>query len=171
MRRRKAGVRPDTASRGGPDPLSEANVAMVRELDAFLDELAEGHRRRMEDVVGWIERHGSLDEEIASTVKALQPLFQRWSVEICFLLRMRGVQRFNELKSALRGIGSRTLSQRLKDLETQGIVRREAFAEVPVRVEYSLTPKGHRMADLFMPVVAHLRISRLRERGLVPESR
>jgi DNA-binding HxlR family transcriptional regulator len=63
------------------------------------------------------------------------------------------------LKEHLPGIGSRTLSQRLKELEGQGIVARTVFPEVPVRVEYSLTPKGARLGDLFLPVIAHLRIT------------
>jgi DNA-binding HxlR family transcriptional regulator len=82
---------------------------------------------------------------------------------------MHGVLRFNELKRALDGIGSKTLSRRLDELEDQGIVDREAYAEVPVRVEYSLTPKGERMGDLMLPVIAHLRLSRLREDGRLPE--
>ena len=72
-------------------------------------------------------------------------------------------RRFSELKESLPGIGSRTLSHRLRELETQGIVRRTVFPEVPVRVEYSFTPKGARLGDLFLPIIAHLRISEWRE--------
>lgn len=132
--------------------------ALIQRLDAFLDAQAEGHRHAMEQVVSWLEMSGRLEEEIHASVQALAPIFQKWSFEICFLLRMRGRMRFNHLKEELGGIGSRTLSQRLKELEAEHLVRREAFAEVPVRVEYSLTPKGMRFGDLLMPVIAHLRI-------------
>lgn len=144
------------------------NEELVEHLEGFLDELAEGHRQRMEEVVAWINEHADLDREIHDSVEVLSPLFQRWSIEICFVLRMHGVLRFNELKRTLDGIGSRTLSRRLKELEEQGIVHREAYAEVPVRVEYSLTQKGERMGDLMLPVIAHLRLSRLREEGRLP---
>lgn len=137
-------------------------------LDGFLDELASGHRRRMEEVVAWINEHADLDDEIEASVEVLSPLFQRWSIEICFVLRMHGVLRFNELKRTLDGIGSRTLSRRLEELQEQGIVHREAYAEVPVRVEYSLTEKGEMLGDLMLPVIAHLRLSRLREEGRLP---
>lgn len=139
------------------------NEVMITRLDTFLDELAEGHRKAMDQVVTWLTGYGDLDREVRKSVEALNPLLQKWSIEICFLLRMTEPRRFNELKAELPGIGSRTLSQRLKELEGQGILKREAFAEVPVRVEYSLTPKGKRMGDLFLPIIAHLRITGWRE--------
>lgn len=146
---------------------------MLASLDAFLAELAEGHRGAMEQVVNWLWKSGNFEREIHDSVAAIGVIFQKWSFEILFLVRMRGTMRFNQLKEELTsvhqkslrgrvadlaGIGSRTLSQRLKDLEEQGIIRRDVFPEVPVRVEYSLTPKGNRFGDLIMPVIAHLRI-------------
>jgi len=136
---------------------------MIGQLDGFLDELAGGHRAAMDQVVSWLTGYGDLEKEIEKSVEALTPLLQKWSLEIVFLLRMRQPRRFNELRDGLAGIGSRTLSLRLKELEEQNLVRREAFAEVPVRVEYSLTPKGAKLGDLFLPVVAHLRIANWRE--------
>jgi len=161
--RKAAGIRPDSKDPLSPQERSRLNEEMIGKLDSFLDELAVGHRAAMDQVVSWLTGLGNLDEEIRKSVKTLNPLLQKWSIEICFLLRMRGVLRFNELKEGLPGIGSRTLSQRLKELEELGIVKRQAFAEVPVRVEYSLTPKGSRMGDLFLPVIAHLRITGWRE--------
>jgi len=139
------------------------NAEMIGRLDSFLDDLAEGHRAAMDQVVGWLTGYGELEQQVQRSVEALNPLLQKWSIEICFLLRMKQPRRFNELKDALPGIGSRTLSLRLRELEKQGIVDRHAFAEVPVRVEYSLTSKGLRLGDLLLPVIAHLRISGWRD--------
>jgi DNA-binding HxlR family transcriptional regulator len=151
----------------------DRNVEMLTRLDAFLDERAEEHRKAMEEVVSWLWKTGDLEAEIHRSVTSLGAIFQKWSFEILFLLRMRGKMRFNQLKEELTsvgreglrgkvkdlaGVGSRTLSQRLKDLESQGLIERQAYAEVPVRVEYRLTPKGSRFGDLIMPVIAHLRI-------------
>ncbi len=144
---------------------SKLNAVMIGRLDGFLDELAEGHRKAMDQVVTWLTGYGDLDREVNRSVEALSPLLQKWSIEVCFLLRMKEPRRFNELKEGLSGIGSRTLSQRLKELEAQGIVQRTVFPEVPVRVEYRLTPKGLRMGDLFLPIIAHLRITGWREGG------
>src|SRR5471030_1077256 len=60
-----------------------------------------------------------------------------------------GPKRFNQLEKALNGISPRTLSQRLDDLEEYKILKKASFAEVPPRVEYSLTNKGHD----FIPVL------------------
>lgn len=148
----------------------------LRDLDAFLAEQADGHRAAMEAVVQWLKASGRFEEEIRQSVAAIGGLFQKWSFETMFLLRLRDTMRFNELKTELSsvgqhgvldrakdlaGVGSRTLSARLKELEAWGLVRREAFPEVPVRVEYSLTPRGMRFGDLIMPAVAHLRLSGL----------
>jgi DNA-binding HxlR family transcriptional regulator len=53
-----------------------------------------------------------------------------------------GRSRFCELERSLNGISPRTLSLRLRALEEEGIVERQTYAEVPPRVEYSLTDKG-----------------------------
>jgi DNA-binding HxlR family transcriptional regulator len=53
-----------------------------------------------------------------------------------------GPCRFTQLERSLEGISPRTLSQRLKALEDEGIIDREVFAEAPPRVEYRLTAKG-----------------------------
>jgi DNA-binding HxlR family transcriptional regulator len=64
-----------------------------------------------------------------------------------------GPRRFSELERSLAGISPRTLSQRLRSLEEEGIIERRQYAEVPPRVDYRLTPKG---ADL-VPIVDAMR--------------
>lgn len=56
--------------------------------------------------------------------------------------------RFNELKKDLDGISQKVLTDSLRALESDGIVRRTVFAEVPPRVEYSLTPLGESMRPI-----------------------
>lgn len=72
--------------------------------------------------------------------KALTMLSKRWTGLIIYQL-LKGPQRFCEIENAI-SISGRLLSERLKDLEKEGIVNRKVFPEVPVRVEYSLTDKG-----------------------------
>jgi DNA-binding HxlR family transcriptional regulator len=59
-----------------------------------------------------------------------------------------GQTRFCQLERSLKGISPRTLSLRLRALESEGIVRRQTFPEVPPRVEYALTPKGQALLPL-----------------------
>ena len=64
-----------------------------------------------------------------------------------------GRRRFSELERSLSGISPKTLSERLKRLEEARVVERHCFAEVPPRVEYSLTEKGHAL----LPVIDQMR--------------
>jgi DNA-binding HxlR family transcriptional regulator len=54
-----------------------------------------------------------------------------------------GCRRFSELQRSLAGISPKTLSDRLRRLEDAGVITRACFAEMPPRVEYRLTEKGH----------------------------
>ena len=64
-----------------------------------------------------------------------------------------GCRRFSQLERSLGGISPKTLSERLKRMEECGVVARHCFAEVPPRVEYSLTDKGHAL----LPVIESMR--------------
>jgi DNA-binding HxlR family transcriptional regulator len=64
-----------------------------------------------------------------------------------------GCCRFCELERSLEGISPRTLSLRLRALEDQGIIERKTFAEVPPRVEYTLTEKGRAL----IPIIEGMR--------------
>lgn len=72
--------------------------------------------------------------------KAMDLIGKRWVGLILYEL-LEGPQRFNQMQANLP-ISGRLLSERLKELEKEGIVTRHVYTEIPVRVEYSLTPKG-----------------------------
>ncbi|WP_375566349.1 winged helix-turn-helix transcriptional regulator [Bacillus pumilus] len=80
--------------------------------------------------------------------KAVELLSKRWVALIVFQL-LSGPQRFSEMEAALTNLSGRVLSERLKELEAAGIVKREVFAETPVRIEYSLTDMGRSLAPVF----------------------
>jgi DNA-binding HxlR family transcriptional regulator len=65
----------------------------------------------------------------------------KWSISILREL-FRGNQRTHELLEALPGISTKTLTVRLRELEKHGLIHRRVYAEIPPRVEYSLTEKG-----------------------------
>lgn len=65
----------------------------------------------------------------------------KWKAVI-FLRLTEGTKRFSELKRLLPGATQQMLTQQLRELERDGIVHREVYAEVPPRVEYSLTDLG-----------------------------
>ncbi|MBK9141977.1 MAG: helix-turn-helix transcriptional regulator [Candidatus Melainabacteria bacterium] len=65
----------------------------------------------------------------------------KWKVVIICKLK-GGTMRFNELMRALKGVTQKVLTHQLRELEADGLVARKIYAEVPPRVEYSLTPLG-----------------------------
>lgn len=67
----------------------------------------------------------------------------KWSILIVLYLGYFPVLRFGELKKKVYGISNKVLSERLKHLEGDGYLQRNAYPEVPIRVEYNLTDMGH----------------------------
>lgn len=66
----------------------------------------------------------------------------KWKVLILREL-MSGTKRFGELKKSINGISQKVLTQNLRDMEEDGLVERKIYAEVPPKVEYSLTETGY----------------------------
>lgn len=79
-----------------------------------------------------------LDCPVATTVNLIG---NKWKLMIIRDL-VGGTKRFGELRKSLTGISQRVLTQNLRELETDGLIDRQVFAEVPPRVEYSLNKTG-----------------------------
>lgn len=71
----------------------------------------------------------------------IQLLGKRWTGLLLYTL-MEGPRRFCELTAAVEGLSDRVLSDRLRELEVEGVVERMVYPQIPVRVEYKLTEKG-----------------------------
>jgi len=71
----------------------------------------------------------------------------RWKVLILREL-LQGTKRFNELHRALPGITQKMLTQQLREMESDGILHREVYPQVPPKVEYSLTPIGQTLQPM-----------------------
>ncbi len=80
-------------------------------------------------------------------------LSKKWSLKIISVFNTKTKMRFKELLHALSGISPKTLTDRLRDLEKSGMIRREVFAEIPPRVEYSLTEEGTELRDAMIPLI------------------
>jgi DNA-binding HxlR family transcriptional regulator len=65
----------------------------------------------------------------------------RWKIPVIFHL-LSGAKRFSELSRALDGVTQKMLTQQLREMERHGLVERKIYAQVPPKVEYSLTPLG-----------------------------
>ena len=78
---------------------------------------------------------------------------KKWALLIINTLGNCGTLRFNKLLETLSGISPKTLSDTLKDLQAEGLIKREAFAEIPPRVEYSLTKDGSELRKSIIPLL------------------
>jgi DNA-binding HxlR family transcriptional regulator len=99
-----------------------------------------------------LTQSNQIKEMTCPIARTAQIIGGKWTILIIRDLST-GVKRFNQLEHSLRGISPKTLSERLRSLEEEGILNRQTFAEVPPRVEYLLTEKGR---DL-MPVIDSMR--------------
>ena len=79
--------------------------------------------------------------------RALTVIDGKWTTLILRDL-LSGTRRFGELRTSLGGISPKTLTDRLRDLEGQGVLTRRIFPEVPPRVEYTLTEKGQALGSV-----------------------
>jgi DNA-binding HxlR family transcriptional regulator len=92
-------------------------------------------------------------EETCGVAKAVRVLDGKWTIRLIRDL-LEGTRRFSELRSSLTGISPKTLTDRLRALETHGLVHRQMYAEIPPRVEYSLTARGQDLAPVLTALAA-----------------
>lgn len=74
-------------------------------------------------------------------------LGKRWTGLILHVL-LRGPARFKEIREIVPQMSDKMLSERLKELEEQGVIERKVYPEIPVRIEYELTEKGKDMRSV-----------------------
>jgi DNA-binding HxlR family transcriptional regulator len=86
---------------------------------------------------------------IQLTRTALDLLQAKWRVDILVLLAS-GIHRHARLVDNLPGLTKKVLSATLRNLEEDGLVNRRVYDELPVRIEYTLTPLGWRLTELLM---------------------
>lgn len=76
----------------------------------------------------------------------------KWKPIILFLIS-KGVNRFGEMQRGIDGISKQMLTKQLRELEKDNILHREIFAEIPPRVEYTITEHGHTL----FPIIQQMR--------------
>jgi DNA-binding HxlR family transcriptional regulator len=78
---------------------------------------------------------------------AVELIGRRWSGAILRAM-LAGETRFSEIAATVPGLSDRLLSERLKELEAEGVIERTVHPETPVRIEYHLTEKGQSLAPV-----------------------
>lgn len=95
----------------------------------------------------------NIEPQVGCIASAMQIIGNKWTALILRDL-FAGPKRFGELEKSVGDINPRTLSQRLDDLEAHGIITKKSFAEVPPRIEYTLTQKGEDLLPILQQMAA-----------------
>lgn len=96
----------------------------------------------------WLPQPDEDPAEACPISPVVDLVFSRWTTPILWVLHEHGTQRFVELERRI-GVTPKVLTQRLRQLERDGLVRREIYAEVPPRVEYQITDLGRSLQSVF----------------------
>ncbi|MGB9168142.1 MAG: helix-turn-helix domain-containing protein [Nitrososphaeraceae archaeon] len=97
----------------------------------------------MSDSVSLNSKHETkILEEKCEILDIWDVLSRRWSLLILKNISTKNVIRFNELKRSLKNISNTVLSDRLSELEREGLIAKKIYPEVPIKVEYRLTTKA-----------------------------
>ena len=103
-----------------------------------------------------MEKQKITPQEVKDEIDSLQEnftvLFQKWSLEILYTLVLKKTSGFGGLKKVL-GVNSRTLSDKLKLLQSHGYLERKVQTGPPLRVEYTLSTKGKNTVLLALPLL------------------
>ncbi len=83
--------------------------------------------------------------------RAVELIGRRWTGVILRAM-LTGSSRFSDISATVPGLSDRLLSERLKELEAEGIVRRTVVPTTPVQVEYALTPKGLALNEVIISI-------------------
>jgi DNA-binding HxlR family transcriptional regulator len=93
-----------------------------------------------------------IHDETCSVAACAEIIGAKWTALLVHDLS-EGPRRFSELEHSCAGISPRTLSERLRALEDEGILQRQSYPESPPRVEYELTSKG----EALLPIISEMR--------------
>ena len=84
---------------------------------------------------------------------ALSFLQKKWTMDLIYIIRIKGKPFFNDIRRAIPDLNSRTLTTRLKEFEENHIVTRTVTSTQPIRVSYELTDIGNGIYELLLPLL------------------
>lgn len=95
-------------------------------------------------------RHSRFDCNPGCSVEAAISLIDgKWKCVVMFHL-LGGTMRFNEIRRQVPGVTQRTLTNQLRELEDDGLIERKVYAQVPPKVEYSISPLGRSLEPILV---------------------
>ena len=83
----------------------------------------------------------------------IELISKKWALLVINTIGNNGTLRFNQIMKNLDGINPKSLSSRLREIEGYGLIERRSYAEIPPRVEYSLTDEGKELRKAIVPLM------------------
>ena len=105
------------------------------------------------DFEAFVHDDAHIQQELNFLNEALQFLQKKWTMDLIYIIRIKGKPYFNDIRRALPNINSRTLATRLKEFEENHIVIRKISDTQPIRVSYKLTKLGEGVYELLLPLL------------------
>ncbi|MFX1569304.1 MAG: winged helix-turn-helix transcriptional regulator [Promethearchaeota archaeon] len=94
-----------------------------------------------------------IQKELLFLNDALTFMQKKWTMDLIYIIRIKGKPFFNDIRRALPNINSRTLTDRLKEFEVNNVVIRTVSNTQPIRVSYELTDLGNGVYELLLPLL------------------
>ena len=129
-----------------------------KKVEAAINDVREEGKTIRSVFEGYYDEEIDINWEVDAAVDAFSIFSSRWTIEILATLYIAGDRRFNEMRKLLRGISSRTLSDKLTKCTETGLVERIVEDGPPIRVTYRLTDHGRDAGRLLGPLVAYMKI-------------
>jgi DNA-binding HxlR family transcriptional regulator len=105
------------------------------------------------DFETFVHDDAHIQQELNFLNEALHFLQKKWTMDLIYIIRIKGKPFFNDIRRALPNINSRTLTTRLKEFEKNHIVTRTVSNTQPIRVSYELTKLGEGVYELLLPLL------------------
>ena len=129
-----------------------------KKVETAINDVKEEGRQIRSIFDSYSDENFGIDWEVDAAVDAFSIFSSRWTIEILATLYIAGERRFNEMRKLLRGISSRTLSDKLTKCSESGLVDRVVEDGPPIRVIYRLTDHGRDAGRLLGPLVGYMKI-------------
>jgi len=125
-----------------------------KEMDEQIPLMREAVRKDLKkDLETFVHNDAHIQKELHFLNEALHFLQKKWTMDLIYIIRIKGKPYFNDIRRALPNINSRTLTTRLKEFEENHIVTRTVSNTQPIRVSYELTDLGKGVYELLIPLL------------------
>ena len=136
------------------DELMKKLSLVWKEMEEQIPLMREAVRKDLEKDFKTFEHNDAhIQQELKFLNEALHFLQKKWTMDLIYIIRIKGNPFFNDIRRALPNINSRTLTTRLKEFEENHIVTRTVSNTQPIRVSYELTDLGEGIYELLVPLL------------------